>query len=131
MGATRLDTTTSRDIGSPWLSQAANDRMTGSGSMGYRGAMPLIYLIAGEQSGDEIGAGLMRAVRARQPDARFAGIGGTAMAAEGLATLFPMRDLALMGLIEVLPRLRQLKQRLRQAINDIAARRPDVVVTID
>ena len=65
--------------------------------MGYRGAMPLIYLIAGEQSGDEIGARLMRAIRARQPDARFAGIGGTAMAAEGFVTLFPMRDLARIG----------------------------------
>jgi lipid-A-disaccharide synthase len=99
--------------------------------MGYRGAMPLIYLIAGEQSGDELGARLMRAIERRQPDARFAGIGGAAMQAHGLVSLFPMRDLALMGLVEVLPRLRQLKQRLRQTVDDIALRRPDVVVTID
>ena len=53
------------------------------------------------------------------------------MAAQGLASLFPMRDLALMGLLEVLPRLRHLRRRLRQTVADIAARRPDVVVTID
>ncbi len=93
--------------------------------------MPLIYLIAGEASGDAIGARLMHAIAARRPDTRFAGIGGEAMAAQGLASLFPMHDLALMGLLEVIPRLRQLKARLGQATADIAARRPAVVVTID
>ena len=93
--------------------------------------MPLIYLIAGEASGDVLGARLMRAIAARRPDAAFAGIGGEAMTADGLTSLFPMRDLALMGLLEVLPRLRQLKARLAQTTADIAARRPAVVVTID
>ncbi len=93
--------------------------------------MPLIYLIAGEASGDAIGARLMRAIAARRPDMSFAGIGGEAMAAQGLASLFPMRDLALMGLLEIIPRLRQLKARLNRTIADIAARRPAVVVTID
>jgi lipid-A-disaccharide synthase len=93
--------------------------------------MPLIYLIAGEQSGDQLGARLMRAIRRRRPDATFAGIGGTAMAAEGCVSLFPMSDLSLMGFLEVLPRLRQLKRRLRETADDIAAKRPDVVVTID
>ncbi len=93
--------------------------------------MPLIYLIAGESSGDVLGARLMRAIALRRPDASFAGIGGEAMQTHGLHSLFPMRDLALMGLLEVLPRLRQLSHRLQQATNDIATRRPDVVVTID
>lgn len=93
--------------------------------------MTLIYLIAGEQSGDILGARLMRAISAVKPDTKFAGIGGTAMAAQGLTSLFPMRDLALMGLLEVLPRLRQLRGRIRQTIVDIETRRPDVVVTID
>jgi lipid-A-disaccharide synthase len=93
--------------------------------------MPLIYLIAGEQSGDVLGARLMRAIAASRPDTEFAGIGGSAMEDAGLASLFPMRDLALMGLLEVLPRLRKLHGRLRQTVADIAARRPDVVVTID
>jgi lipid-A-disaccharide synthase len=91
----------------------------------------LIYLIAGESSGDVLGARLIAALRARQSDLAFAGIGGEAMAAQGVASLFPMRDLALMGLLEVLPRLAHLRRRLRQTVADIAARRPDVVVTID
>ena len=91
----------------------------------------MIYLIAGEQSGDELGARLIRAIKQRDPTARFAGIGGSAMAAEGFTSLFPLRDLALMGILEVLPRLRQLKARLRETEQDIASRRPDVVVTID
>jgi lipid-A-disaccharide synthase len=93
--------------------------------------MPLIYLVAGEASGDALGARLMAAISARRPDAAFAGVGGEQMATTGLTTLFPMRDLALMGLLEVLPRLRQLRQRLQQTVEDIAARRPNVVITID
>ena len=93
--------------------------------------MPLIYLIAGEASGDAIGARLIQAIAQRRPDTVFAGIGGEAMAAQGLISLFPIRDLALMGLLEVIPRLRQLKARLGQTTADITARRPAVVVTID
>ena len=93
--------------------------------------MPLIYIIAGEQSGDVLGARLMRAILEHRPDASFAGIGGDAMAAEGMASLLPMRDLALMGLLEVLPKLRMLRRHLRDTIADITARRPSVVVTID
>ena len=93
--------------------------------------MPLIYLVAGEASGDALGARLMAALSARRPDVTFAGIGGAQMADLGLASLFPIRDLALMGLLEVVPRLRQLRLRLHQAISEIANRRPDVVVTID
>ena len=93
--------------------------------------MPLVYLIAGEQSGDVLGARLMRAMRPARSDLTFAGVGGSAMAAQGLETLFPMSDLAVMGLVEVLPKLRLLRGRIRQTVDDITARRPDVVVTID
>jgi lipid-A-disaccharide synthase len=93
--------------------------------------MPLIYIIAGEQSGDVLGARLMRAIRAKRPDAVFAGIGGSLMQEQGLASLFPMRELALMGLLEVLPKLRQLRARIQLTIDDITARRPEIVVTID
>ena len=99
--------------------------------MGYRAGMPLIYIIAGEQSGDVLGARLMQAIERLEPGATFAGIGGTAMAARGFQSLFPMRDLALMGILEIIPRIRQLKARIRQTIADIQSRRPDVVVTID
>ncbi|MBW8268643.1 lipid-A-disaccharide synthase [Caldovatus aquaticus] len=93
--------------------------------------MSLVYLVAGEASGDALGARLIAALRARRPDLAFAGIGGERMAAQGVASLFPMRELALMGLLEVLPNLRRLARRLREAAADIAARRPAVVVTID
>lgn len=93
--------------------------------------MTLVYLVAGEASGDVLGARLMAALSARRPDIRFAGIGGPRMAAQGFVSLFPMKELALMGLLEVLPHLRRLKRRLDETVADIAARRPDVVVTID
>jgi lipid-A-disaccharide synthase len=60
--------------------------------------MPLIYLFAGEQSGDVFGAALMHAIRVRRPDATFVGVGGSAMAGQGLTSLFPIRSLALTGL---------------------------------
>jgi len=93
--------------------------------------MTLVYLLAGEHSGDVLGARLMAALRRRAPGLEFAGIGGPRMAALGFETLFPMHDLAVMGLVEVLPRLGLLRRRMREAVADIAARRPDVVVTID
>lgn len=95
------------------------------------GASPLIYIVAGEASGDVLGARLMRAIRARVPGARFAGVGGARMAEEGFESLFPMQELALMGLAEVLPKLRQLRRRMGETVADVTARHPDVVVTID
>ena len=93
--------------------------------------MPLIYLVAGEASGDVLGARLMAAIRAMEPEARFAGVGGPRMAEHGLDSLFPLSDLAVMGLVEVLPRLRLLRRRLADVRADLARTRPDVVVTID
>ena len=93
--------------------------------------MPLIYLIAGEQSGDVLGARLMRAIQVRRPDITFAGIGGSAMAAQGLTSLIPIRSLSLMGLVEILPRIFELRALLNRTLADIAARAPDLLVTID
>ena len=95
------------------------------------GAGPRLHLIAGEASGDVLGARLMAAIRARAPDASFSGIGGERMEEQGLRSLFPIGELALMGLLEVLPSLRRLARRLDEAVADIAARRPDLIVTID
>ena len=93
---------------------------------------PLIYLIAGEPSADNLGANLMinlkQVVEGR---VRFAGVGGPAMCAEGLESLFPMDDLTVMGLAEVLPRVPVLRKRILQTKADILAQRPDVVVGID
>ncbi|NKC31308.1 lipid-A-disaccharide synthase [Roseomonas sp. BU-1] len=93
--------------------------------------MMRIYVVAGEASGDVLGARLIAALRQAAPGLEVAGIGGERMAEQGLESLFPMRELALMGLIEVLPNILRLARRLDQTVADIAARRPGVVVTID
>lgn len=92
---------------------------------------PLIYLVAGETSGDNLGAGLIDGIRSINPDAGFVGIGGPAMHEAGMTSLFPMSDLSVMGLAEVLPRLRLLLGRIRETVTHIKETRPDVVVTID
>src|SRR5690625_1680391 len=92
--------------------------------------MMRVYLIAGEASGDRLGAGLMQAL-GDMTEVEFAGIGGREMMAAGLAPLFPMEDLSVMGVTEVLPRLPLLLRRMRQTVQDIAARRPDVLISID
>ena len=93
--------------------------------------MTLVYLVAGEHSGDVLGARLMAALRQLRPEVRFCGVGGPRMIAEGLSSLFPMHELAVMGLMEVLPRIRQLNRRLKETAADVAARHPDILVTID
>lgn len=93
--------------------------------------MTLVTLVAGEASGDILGARLMAALRARRPDIRFAGIGGVRMQAEGLVSLFPMEELSLMGLAEVLPSLARLVRRMGEAEADVLAKRPSALVTID
>ena len=93
---------------------------------------PLIYVIAGEPSGDLLGGRVMASLRRLAPGAvRFAGIGGETMIAEGLTPLFPMADLSVMGLVEVLAHLPNLMRRIDETVEDILARRPDVVLGID
>ena len=92
----------------------------------------LFYLIAGEPSGDAIGASLMRALtELTGGQARFAGIGGENMAALGLETLVPIRELAIMGFLELVPAARRLLRRVRETAADIERLAPDAVVTID
>ncbi|MDP6345316.1 MAG: lipid-A-disaccharide synthase [Alphaproteobacteria bacterium] len=89
-------------------------------------------LVAGEASGDVLGARLMDALRhCRGEGVEFSGIGGRMMAARGLASLFPIGDLSVMGLAEVLPRLPLLLRRLGEAAAHVRRVRPDAVVTID
>lgn len=92
---------------------------------------PLLYLVAGEPSGDRLGAALMRALAAERPGIRFAGLGGREMTAAGLAPLFDIADLNVMGVAEVVPRLPTILRRLRQTTDDVIAHRPDALVTID
>ena len=91
---------------------------------------PLIFLIAGEPSGDALGAGLMAALKARG-EVSFAGIGGPLMAAEGLTSLFPMKELSVMGLAEVLPLIPALLRRIAGTVAEIRSLRPAVLVSID
>ncbi|MBY6242719.1 lipid-A-disaccharide synthase [Methylosinus sp. Sm6] len=89
-----------------------------------------MFLVAGEPSGDLLGALLMRALRAARPDVRFAGVGGEAMAGEGLASLFPMNDIAVMGLAPAL-RLPLLVRRIAETARAVFAAEPDCLVLID
>ncbi len=89
------------------------------------------YLIAGEASGDKLGAALMVGLRQLAPDAEFLGIGGPLMEAEGLQSQFPMEELSVMGLWEVLPKYRALKRRIAEAADAVTALRPDALITID
>ncbi len=93
--------------------------------------MTKIFIIAGEASGDVLGFRLMQALRAQNPEVEFSGIGGARMAEAGLASLFPMQELALMGLAEILPKILHLKKRLAQTIEAIRTQKPDILLTID
>lgn len=90
-----------------------------------------VALVAGEASGDLLGAGLMRSIKARHPDVEFIGVGGPRMEAEGLRSYFPMERLAVMGLVEVLGRLFELLKRRRRLKEDILKAQPDVFIGID
>lgn len=89
-----------------------------------------IFLIAGEASGDRLGAALMAGLK-QLADVQFEGIGGPMMEAEGLSSIFPMDDLSVHGLVEVLKQYPHLRRRLHEAANAVLAANPDVLITID
>jgi lipid-A-disaccharide synthase len=89
------------------------------------------FLIAGEPSGDRLGAALMQGLRSLSPGVTFAGIGGPLMQAEGLASLFPMDELSVMGIAEVLPKYFALKRRIAQAAAACLASDAAALITID
>lgn len=91
-----------------------------------------VYLIAGEPSGDLLGSRFMRAMRAKtNGQVEFFGLGGDTMEAEGLKPLFDISDLAIMGLVEVIPSIPKVLKHIKNTVEDIIKIKPDVVITID
>lgn len=94
-------------------------------------AAPRLFLIAGEASGDALGAALMAGLKRLAPGVSFAGVGGPLMQAEGLESLFPMDELSVMGLAEVLPKYFHLKRRIAQTAAAAVEMAPDALIGID
>ena len=91
-----------------------------------------IMLVAGEPSGDQLGAQLMAGLKALTGDrVRIVGVGGPAMSAQGLQSLFPLDATAVMGLREVVPRIPTILRRVREAADYALKVRPEMVVLID
>lgn len=90
-----------------------------------------IYVIAGEPSGDALGGALMDGLNSLVPDIQYSGVGGPLMQAQGLTSQFPMEELSLMGIAEVLPKYFHLKRRIRECAEAVIAQKPDVMITID
>ena len=91
-----------------------------------------IYMIAGEESGEQLGGRLMAALQKQSSkDLHFHGVGGDTMQAHGLTSLFDMTQLSVMGLLEILPKLATLLKLRRDVVADIKAVQPDVIITID
>ena len=90
-----------------------------------------VFLVAGEASGDSLGAALMAGLKELTGPVEFAGVGGPLMAEQGLDSQFPMQELSVMGIAEVLPKYRQLKRRIAETAKAVLAFKPDVLITID
>ncbi|WP_121064931.1 lipid-A-disaccharide synthase [Chachezhania antarctica] len=90
-----------------------------------------VFLIAGEASGDALGGALMEGLKALISGVTFDGVGGPMMQAQGLKSRFPMEELSIMGLAEVLPKYFHLKRRIREVANAVTQTQPDVLITID
>ena len=89
-----------------------------------------VFIIAGEPSGDKLGAALLKNLQSLT-SLQIEGVGGPLMQAQGLQSLFPMDELSVMGLAEILPKYRQLKARIRQTAKAALDQKPDVLITID
>lgn len=90
-----------------------------------------VFLIAGELSGDKLGGALMEGLRQLCPGVEFDGVGGPLMQAQGLVSRFPMDELSVMGLAEVLPKYFHLKRRIAEMAQAVIDTKPDVLITVD
>jgi lipid-A-disaccharide synthase len=90
-----------------------------------------IFVVAGEDSGDILGADALQRLKDQKVDFNVTGVGGRALKEQGLASLFPMSDLSVMGVVAVLARLPLLMRRIRETVAAIVAAQPDLVLLID
>ena len=90
------------------------------------------FVIAGESSGDRLGADLMMGLKAEHTEiVNFIGVGGPLMADQGLKSIFPLDDLSVMGIAEIFPKIRLLLRRIRQTALAIQSANPSALITID
>jgi lipid-A-disaccharide synthase len=92
---------------------------------------PHVFLVAGEDSGDRLGASLIAAIRRRRPGSRFSGVGGSQMAGQGVPSLFALGDLAIIGFAAIPASLPKILKRIRETADAVIAAKPDVLVIID
>lgn len=94
-----------------------------------------IFLIAGEESGDLLGSKIMKELKTRKigvdENLEFFGIGGEKMQKEGLESIFPMHELSIMGIVEVIPHIPNILKRIKQTVQSIVDIKPDLILTID
>ncbi len=92
---------------------------------------PHVFLVAGEESGDRLGAALIGAIKRQAPGTQFSGVGGSHMTAAGVPSLFPLGELAIVGISAILGSLPKILARIRETADAVIAARPDVLVIID
>ena len=92
---------------------------------------PHVYLVAGEESGDRLGGALIKALRRARPDIRFSAVGGSHMAAEGVPSLFPLGELAIIGFAAIARSLPAILKRIAETADAVVAAKPDLLVIID
>lgn len=92
---------------------------------------PHVFLVAGEESGDRLGASLIAALRRAAPNVCLSGVGGEHMAAAGVPSLFPLGDLAIIGFAAIAMSLPKILKRIGEAADAVVAAKPDVLVIID
>lgn len=92
---------------------------------------PHVYLVAGEESGDRLGAALIRALRQKRPDIRFSAVGGSHMADEGVPSLFPLGELAIIGFAAIVKSLPAILKRINETADAVVTAKPDLLVIID
>lgn len=90
-----------------------------------------IFITAGEASGDLLGSKIINAIKSNTDNIEFIGIGGKKMLEECISSIFPIKDLSVMGFFEVLPRIFLLSKRINQTVNKILEEKPDLILTID